>query len=120
MSGEDAIGFKAEGLADAESGSWGDLVAFCLKRVLNLLRHGTFYPELVRTPLVVNPGGFEAFGEWFLEIDATDDGLEGLSDDGRTAGGTDGEDGLAVFEHDGGAHAGKRAFARGDGVGSGA
>ncbi len=73
--------------------------------------------EGVWLPLVVVAGLGEGSGQWKVEVEDAEEGEDDLGDDGRAAGGAEGEDRLAFTQDEGGAHAGERAFAGGDGVG---
>jgi hypothetical protein len=122
VGGEEFGGLRVpeNGLAGAETGAFGEGMALFGEGFEGFGAEGFFDLEFGGRPLVVESGGGEGFGGFHAVVDDVGDGEEGLGDDGGAAGGADGEDGAAVVENEGGAHAGEGAFAWGDGVGFGA
>src|SRR5262245_11265051 len=77
-------------------------------------------PEQVRRPLMVDPRLSEGIRKRKAKVEAANERLNNLANDGWAAGGADREHGLAVVEDDRRAHARQGSFTRSDGVGFGA
>src|SRR6516225_5985726 len=96
---------------------WFNVVSSLLEQDDGVRGNAALYVKSIWLRLMMDAGEVDGVLDVHAEIDDIEYHLQDSGDDAGAAGGTQDQERLAVFQHDGGDHGRKRSSARGNGVG---